>query len=45
MYFIGKQEAETEVILERIIKKEGSKDSALLFIVSDNKFPNETKVL
>ncbi|XP_078322396.1 uncharacterized protein LOC111103871 isoform X3 [Crassostrea virginica] len=44
MYFIGKQEAETEVILERIIKKEGSKDSALLFIVSDNKIPNETKV-
>ena len=43
MYFIGKQEAETEVILERTIKKEGSKDSALLYIVSEES--NETKVL
>nr|XP_022293141.1 uncharacterized protein LOC111103870 [Crassostrea virginica] len=42
MYFVGKQEAETEVFLDRIIKKEGSKDRALLFIVSE--IPNETKV-
>ena len=43
MYFVGKQEAETEVFLDRIIKKEGSKDRALLFIVSE--IPNETKVI
>ncbi|XP_061176466.1 uncharacterized protein LOC133185337 [Saccostrea echinata] len=42
MYFVGKQEAETEVFLDRIIKKEGSKDRALLFIVSE--IMNENKV-
>lgn len=42
MYFVGKQEAETEVFLDRIINKEGSKDRALLFIVSE--IPNENKV-
>nr|XP_022293145.1 uncharacterized protein LOC111103871 isoform X2 [Crassostrea virginica] len=41
-YFVGKQEAETEVLLDRIIKKEGSKDLALLYIVSE--IQNETKV-
>lgn len=43
MYFVGKQEAETEVFLDRIINKEGSKDRALLFIVSE--IPNENKVI
>ncbi|KAK3098318.1 hypothetical protein FSP39_018374 [Pinctada imbricata] len=42
MYFVGKQEAETEVLLDRIIEKEGNKDKALLYIVSE--IDNEAKV-
>ncbi|XP_056016066.1 uncharacterized protein LOC125675377 isoform X2 [Ostrea edulis] len=41
-YFVGKQEAETEVFIDRIITKQGGKDRALLFIVSE--VPNENKV-
>jgi len=43
MYFIGKQEAEVEVLIDRIVKREGSKDKALLYVVSE--IDNENKVL
>ncbi|XP_062579307.1 uncharacterized protein LOC134241264 [Saccostrea cucullata] len=42
VYFIVKQDAEIEVTLDRIIKKEGSIDRALLYIVS--KLDPENKV-
>ncbi|XP_062600338.1 transient receptor potential cation channel subfamily V member 5-like [Saccostrea cucullata] len=35
MYLVGKQEAEMEVTLERYIKRTGSVDRALLYIVSE----------
>ena len=41
-YMVGRQEAETEVILDRLIDREGSKDKALLFVVSQ--IPTEVKV-
>ncbi|KAK7500906.1 hypothetical protein BaRGS_00007786 [Batillaria attramentaria] len=31
-YMVGKQEAETEVIIDRLIEREGNKDKALLFV-------------
>ena len=43
MYFIGKQEAEVEVLIDRIVKREGSKDKGLLYVVSE--IDNENKVL
>lgn len=42
MYFVGKQEVEMEVFLDRIINKEGSKDCVFLFIVFE--IFNENKV-
>ncbi|KAL5009682.1 hypothetical protein ScPMuIL_011987 [Solemya velum] len=41
MYMIGRQEAETEVCIDRIIKTEGSKDKALLYVTS--KLQRESK--
>ena len=43
MYFIGKQEAEVEVLIDRIVKREGNKDKGLLYVVSE--IDNENKVL
>lgn len=43
MYFIGRQEAEVEVLIDRIVKREGSKDKALLHVVTE--IDNENKVL
>jgi hypothetical protein len=43
MYFIGKQEAEVEVLIDMIVKREGSKDKGLLYVVSE--IDNENKVL
>ncbi|XP_063404047.1 uncharacterized protein LOC134687572 isoform X3 [Mytilus trossulus] len=42
MYFVGRQEAEVEVLIDRIVKKQGSKDKALLYVVSE--IDNENKV-
>ncbi|VDI01196.1 Hypothetical predicted protein [Mytilus galloprovincialis] len=42
MYFVGRQEAEVEVLIDRIVKREGSKDKALLYVVSE--IDNENKV-
>ena len=40
---VGRQEAETEVIIDRLIERQqGDKDKALLFVVSQ--IPNEVKV-
>ncbi|KAK7112723.1 transient receptor potential cation channel subfamily V member 5-like [Littorina saxatilis] len=41
-YMVGRQEAETEVIIDRLIEREGNKDKALLFVVSQ--IPTEVKV-
>lgn len=44
MYFLCRQEAEVEALIDRIVRKEGgSKDKALLYVVS--KIDNENKVL
>lgn len=42
MYFVGRQEAEVEVLIDRIVTKEGNKDKALLYVVSE--IDNENKV-
>ncbi|XP_060082588.1 uncharacterized protein LOC132561895 [Ylistrum balloti] len=42
VYLIGKQEAENEVFIDRVIIAEGDKDKALLYIV--DKLPNEERV-
>ncbi|NP_001191574.1 vanilloid receptor [Aplysia californica] len=34
-YMVGRQEAETEVVLDRLIQREGNKDKALLYVVSE----------
>jgi len=34
-YFVGRQEAEIEVYIDRIISKEGDKDKALLYVVEN----------
>ena len=39
---VGRQEAETEVIIDRLIEREGSKEKALLFVVCQ--IPTEVKV-
>ena len=39
---VGRQEAEIEVIIDRLIESEGDKDKALLFVVSQ--IPTEVKV-
>ena len=39
---IGRQEAETEVIIDRLIEREGNKEKALLFVVCQ--IPTEVKV-
>ncbi|XP_076455507.1 transient receptor potential cation channel subfamily V member 1-like [Babylonia areolata] len=41
-YMVGRQEAETEVIIDRLIQREGDRDRALLFVVSQ--IPTEVKV-
>ena len=41
-YMVGRQEAETEVIIDRLIEREGSKEKALLFVVCQ--IPTEVKV-
>ncbi|GFO43033.1 transient receptor potential cation channel subfamily v member [Plakobranchus ocellatus] len=35
VFMVGRQEAETEVVIDRLIQKEGNKDKALLHVVSD----------
>ncbi|RUS90621.1 hypothetical protein EGW08_001618 [Elysia chlorotica] len=35
VYMIGRQEAETEVVIDRLTHKEGNKDKALLYVVSE----------
>ncbi|GFR81501.1 vanilloid receptor [Elysia marginata] len=35
VYMVGRQEAETEVVIDRLIHKEGSEDKALLYVVSE----------
>lgn len=35
VYMVGRQEAETEVVIDRLIQKEGSEDKALLYVVSE----------
>ncbi len=41
-HLIGRQEAETEVLIDRLINKHDGKDQALLFVVSE--IPTEVKV-
>ena len=43
MYSIGKQEAEVQVLIDRLVKKKGSEDKALLYVVSE--IGDENKVL
>ncbi|XP_076077977.1 uncharacterized protein LOC143048275 isoform X1 [Mytilus galloprovincialis] len=45
MYFVGKKEAEIEVRIDRIVKKAGSKDKALLYVVSKIDDENEVQIL
>ncbi|XP_076077980.1 uncharacterized protein LOC143048275 isoform X3 [Mytilus galloprovincialis] len=45
MYFVGKKEAEIEVRIDRIVKKAGSKDKALLYVVSKIDDENEKTIL
>ncbi|KAK3696967.1 hypothetical protein RRG08_023158 [Elysia crispata] len=35
VYMVGRQEAETEVVIDRLTQKEGNEDKALLYVVSE----------
>ncbi|KAL8625269.1 hypothetical protein ACOMHN_030027 [Nucella lapillus] len=41
-FMVGRQEAEMEVVMDRVIARQGSKDKALLFVLSQ--IPTEVKV-